>query len=128
MPDLNIPPQSARRALVIGGSLGGLFAGNLLQPEQAIRDLAMARMVDRRVLLLGDAAAIPRPHTAASTSKAASNALTLVRALERFPNDPDKALARWEAPQVALGRSLYDHGREIGDHLLFHRRPAHCAS
>ncbi|UCP00765.1 hypothetical protein LF844_13465 [Metapseudomonas lalkuanensis] len=31
MPDLNIPLQSARRALIIGGSLGGLFAGNLLR-------------------------------------------------------------------------------------------------
>ena len=95
---------------------------------QAIRDLAMARMVDRRVLLPGDAAAIPRPHTAAITSKAASNALTLVRALERSPNAPDKSLVRRELPQVALARSLYDHGREIGDHLLFHRLPAQFAS
>ncbi|WEJ74860.1 FAD binding domain-containing protein [Pseudomonas sp. PSE14] len=95
---------------------------------QAIRDLAVPHMVDHRVVLIGDAAAIPRPHTAASTSKAASNALALMNALARYPNDPDRALALWEGPQLALGRSLYDYGREIGDHLLFHRLPAHPAA
>ncbi len=37
---------------------------------QAIRDLASDHMVASRVVIIGDAAAIPRPHTAASTSKA----------------------------------------------------------
>jgi 2-polyprenyl-6-methoxyphenol hydroxylase-like FAD-dependent oxidoreductase len=91
---------------------------------QAIRDLAVDRMVDGRVVLVGDAASIPRPHTAASTSKAAANALSLRAALAAFPNDLDKALTRWEPQQVALGKQLRDHGSQIGNHLLFHTAPA----
>jgi len=87
---------------------------------QAIRDLAVDHMVDGRVILLGDAASIPRPHTAASTSKAAANAIALAAALRAFPDDPDRALASWEPQQVLLGQRLRDHGRDIGQRLLFH--------
>ncbi|MCY1461659.1 2,6-dihydroxypyridine 3-monooxygenase [compost metagenome] len=86
---------------------------------QAIRDLAVDHMVDGRVILLGDAASIPRPHTAASTSKAAANALSLLTALETFPDDPDQALIHWEPQQLALGRYLRDQGSRIGNRLLF---------
>ncbi len=92
---------------------------------QAIRDLAVDHMVDGRIILLGDAASIPRPHTAASTSKAASNALSLLAALQTFPDDPDLALSHWQPEQLALGRYLRDQGSRIGDHLLFQSsRPA----
>jgi 2-polyprenyl-6-methoxyphenol hydroxylase-like FAD-dependent oxidoreductase len=90
---------------------------------QAIRDLASDHMVVGRVVIIGDAAAIPRPHTAASTSKAAANALALADALQASPNDLPAALARWEPPQVALGKYLRQQGSQIGDYLLFHRSP-----
>ncbi|MFL9908879.1 FAD binding domain-containing protein [Paraburkholderia sp. RL17-337-BIB-A] len=86
---------------------------------QAIRDLSVDRMVKGRVILVGDAASIPRPHTAASTSKAATNALALQTALLRLPDDVDKALASWEPQQTALGRYLREHGCQVGNHLLF---------
>ncbi|REG49044.1 2-polyprenyl-6-methoxyphenol hydroxylase-like FAD-dependent oxidoreductase [Paraburkholderia sp. BL6669N2] len=86
---------------------------------QAIRDLSVDRMVKGRVILVGDAGSIPRPHTAASTSKAATNALALQAALLRLPDDVDKALASWEPQQTALGRYLLEHGRQVGNHLLF---------
>ncbi len=89
---------------------------------QTIRDLAIERMVKGRVILLGDAAFIPRPHTAASTSKAAANALALAEALAANPDDIDRALARWEPAQLALGRHLHRQGTRAGDHLLF-RKP-----
>ena len=89
---------------------------------QAIRDLASDHMVVGRVVIIGDAAAIPRPHTAASTSKAAANALALADALQASPNIP-AALARWEPPQVALGKYLRQQGSQIGNYLLFHRSP-----
>jgi 2-polyprenyl-6-methoxyphenol hydroxylase-like FAD-dependent oxidoreductase len=57
---------------------------------QPIIDLAVARMVQGRVLLLGDAALIPRPHTAASTAKAGANALALGRALQEFPDEDNE--------------------------------------
>jgi 2-polyprenyl-6-methoxyphenol hydroxylase-like FAD-dependent oxidoreductase len=90
---------------------------------QAIRDLAVDHVVAGRVVIIGDAAAIPRPHTAASTSKAAANALALADELQAFPNDVPAALARWEPAQVALGKYLRQQGSQIGDYLLFHRPP-----
>ena len=90
---------------------------------QAIRDLASDHMVVGRVVIIGDAAAIPRPHTAASTSKAAANALALADELQASPNDVPAALVRWEQPQVALGKYLRQQGSKTGDYLLFQRPP-----
>ena len=90
---------------------------------QAIRDLASDHMVAGRVVIIGDAAAIPRPHTAASTSKAAANALALADELQASPNEVIDALALWEPPQVALGKYLRQQGSQVGDYLLFHRPP-----
>lgn len=89
---------------------------------QAIRDLASDHMVDGRVILVGDAASIPRPHTAASTSKAATNALALAFSLKTFA-DIDLALERWERPQVMLGKNLLQQGSQTGNYLLFHQPP-----
>lgn len=88
---------------------------------QAIRDLAVDQMVSGRVILLGDAASIPRPHTAASTSKAAANAIALADELTASPDDVDQALAQWEQPQVMYGKHLERQGVEAGDYLLFHQ-------
>ena len=90
---------------------------------QDIRDLASDHMVNERVVLIGDAAAIPRPHTAASTSKAAANALALADELQAFPDDIPSAIARWEPDQVALGKYLRRQGTQTGDYLLFQRPP-----
>ena len=77
-----------------------------------------------RVVIIGDAAAIPRPHTAASTSKAAANALALADELQASPNEVIDALALWEPPQVALGKNTFaSRDLRIGDYLLFHRPP-----
>jgi 2-polyprenyl-6-methoxyphenol hydroxylase-like FAD-dependent oxidoreductase len=86
---------------------------------QPILDLTVPRMVQGRVLLLGDAAFIPRPHTAASTAKAGANALALGRALEEFPDDIDAALKEWEADQLALGRHLERGGKMLGNRSQF---------
>lgn len=95
-----------------------------VQPfAQAIRDLASDHMVNGRVAIIGDSAAIPRPHTAASTSKAAANALALADKLQTLPDDIPAALARWEPDQVALSKYLRLQGSQTGDYLLFHRPP-----
>lgn len=88
---------------------------------QAIRDLTVDTMVKGRVILVGDAAFIPRPHTAASTSKAAFNAILLAEALKKYPDDPDAALKAWMPQQLMLGRQLYHQGTSAGNHLLFQR-------
>lgn len=81
---------------------------------QPILDLAVPRMAVGRVAIVGDAAFIPRPHTAASTSKAAADALALGQAVTEHPDDLDNALAAWEPGQLALGRNLEAHGQALG--------------
>ncbi len=91
---------------------------------QAILDLTSERMVHDRIVLIGDAAFIPRPHTAASTSKAAANALAIGEELAgKTTSEIDEALARWEQPQLQLGRYLYRQGSQTGNYLLFHTTP-----
>jgi 2-polyprenyl-6-methoxyphenol hydroxylase-like FAD-dependent oxidoreductase len=86
---------------------------------QPILDLGVPRMVSGRVALVGDAAFIPRPHTAASTSKAAANAIALGEAVGAHPSDLERALAEWEPDQLALGRRLEAHGQMLGNRSQF---------
>jgi 2,6-dihydroxypyridine 3-monooxygenase len=86
---------------------------------QPILDLAVPRMVQGRVILLGDAAFIPRPRTAASTAKAGANALALGRALKDYPSDIDAALKEWEPDQLSLGRHLERGGKALGNRSQF---------
>ena len=81
---------------------------------QAILDLSVTKMAFGRVCLLGDAAFVPRPHTAASTSKAIGNALDLARAFANHPGDIEEALTGWEVPQISLGRHLVQQGQFLG--------------
>ena len=67
-----------------------------------------------RIALVGDAAFIPRPHTAASTAKAAGNALALVDALKRETDIP-AALRAWEPDQIQFGLHLRRQGKLLGD-------------
>lgn len=82
---------------------------------QAILDLGVPQMAFNRIALIGDAAFIPRPHTAASTAKAAANAIALVDALIDFNHDVLKALGAWEGDQLALGMRLWKSGQALGD-------------
>jgi 2-polyprenyl-6-methoxyphenol hydroxylase-like FAD-dependent oxidoreductase len=86
---------------------------------QAILDLSVPRMSFGNACLLGDAAFVPRPHTAASTSKAIGNALDLTAALKNAGNDLKTAPARWEPPQIQLGRQLAANGQLMGNRSQF---------
>ncbi len=81
---------------------------------QTIQDLSVRHMAIGRIALLGDAAFIPRPHTAASTATAAGNALALADALEHRADIP-AALQAWEPDQIQLGLRLRRQGRLLGD-------------
>ena len=86
---------------------------------QTIHDLAVPKMVFGRVCLTGDAAFVPRPHTAASTAKAAANALALAECLTVANGDVVKALRRWEPPQLHYGEQLWVHGQRLGNRSQF---------
>lgn len=98
--------------------LVGATAGRFVQ---TIHDLSVPRMVFGRACLTGDAAFVPRPHTAASTAKAAADALTLAESLESSDGDVAEALGRWEPGQLDLGRRLREHGKRLGDRSQFGR-------
>jgi len=88
---------------------------------QTIHDLAVPKMAFGRVCLTGDAAFVPRPHTAASTAKAAANALALADCLSAVAGDVIETLRRWEPEQLALGQQLREHGKRLGDRPQFGR-------
>ena len=72
-----------------------------------------------RVALIGDAAFIPRPHTAASTAKAAANAIALAESLVKHNHNVSKALKSWEPRQLAYGNQLLASGQQMGDRSQF---------
>jgi 2-polyprenyl-6-methoxyphenol hydroxylase-like FAD-dependent oxidoreductase len=86
---------------------------------QSILDLGVPQMAFDRIALVGDAAFIPRPHTAASVSKGAANAIDLIDALIDSNHDAPKALEVWEGDQLALGMHLWKSGQDLGERSQF---------
>ncbi|MEO0933890.1 MAG: hypothetical protein AAFY21_09065 [Cyanobacteria bacterium J06641_2] len=86
---------------------------------QAILDLVVPQMAFNRIALIGDAAFIPRPHTASGVSKAAANAIALAEALVNQNHDVKKALNDWEPEQLKLGMYLWKAGRDLGHRSQF---------
>ncbi|MEH6437733.1 FAD binding domain-containing protein [Massilia sp. DD77] len=85
---------------------------------QAVVDLEVPKMLDGRVLLCGDAAFVPRPHTAGSTAKAAADALTLAMLLNQRQASPDIGLAQWEQLRLTAGQGMVMAGAAIGDRIM----------
>jgi 2-polyprenyl-6-methoxyphenol hydroxylase-like FAD-dependent oxidoreductase len=84
---------------------------------QAIRDLKVRQMVFNRVMLIADAAFIPRPHTAGVIAKAAEYALSLARQLTQHP-DMDEGLRRWEQHQLKEGTTMSAWGIDMGNRIM----------
>ena len=82
---------------------------------QSIIDVAPPAMVFGRVCLIGDAAFVVRPHTAAAAAKAAADSMALARALRGADGDFDRGLSAWEHQQTAVGRHLVDYGVMLGE-------------
>lgn len=127
--DYSIPPSAI--ALGVEKEMR-LYANTVLAPPfqklvaatpepfvQAILDLGVPQMTFGRVALVGDAAFIPRPHTAASTAKAAANAISLAEALVSHNHDVIKALSAWQPSQLAYGRQLIASGKQMGNRSQF---------
>lgn len=92
--------------------------GRTAQPLlQAIFDLESPRLAFGRVVLLGDAAFVARPHVAAGVTKAALDAEALADALAGTQENLDAALARYERDRIRFGRWIVAHGRHLGARL-----------
>jgi 2-polyprenyl-6-methoxyphenol hydroxylase-like FAD-dependent oxidoreductase len=85
---------------------------------QLILDLEVEQMVFGRVLLLGDAAFVPRPHTAGGSAKAAANALALALALKRTDRPIEQALRSWESFQLKAGLAMTASGKRMGNQIM----------
>lgn len=82
---------------------------------QAIFDFETPQMVDGRLVLLGDAAFVARPHTAMGVAKAAGDAMSLHELLDQ--TSIEHALALYERDRGRVGRSIVGYGRRLGASL-----------
>jgi len=124
LPDAQAAMLRADAAGLLAPQLAALVQGTKEPFVQAILDLAVPRMVFGRVLLLGDAAFVPRPHTAGGAAKAAANALALAQALQRTDRSIETRLQEWEVLQLRAGQAMVDWGRHMGDGIMGVRRAA----
>ncbi|WP_312513679.1 FAD binding domain-containing protein [Massilia sp.] len=82
---------------------------------QPIYDLESPRLAFGRVVLLGDAAFVARPHCGMGVTKAAGDALALAEALTCLPLA--EALAAYSAQRVDYGRRIVAHARHLGAYM-----------
>jgi 2-polyprenyl-6-methoxyphenol hydroxylase-like FAD-dependent oxidoreductase len=129
--DYSVPQGKLREDLVrrqgevaeegLPGPFRELFAATEEPFVQAIYDLSVSHMAFGRACLIGDAAFVPRPHTAASTSKAITNAVELAESVRASGGDVVAALMEWEPAQLELGKGLRVYGRALGNRSQFGR-------
>lgn len=81
---------------------------------QPIADLVSTQLVYGRVVLLGDAAFVARPHVGLGVTKAAGDAVALVDAVSAYKDDLPAALAAYEDQRREFGRSIVAHARLLG--------------
>jgi len=80
---------------------------------QVIYDLRTPAMSQGPVAILGDSACIVRPHTAAGTSKASGDAVSLAQHLQAANFDLSHALALWQTERLAVAQRLIHHGWQL---------------
>ncbi|ATL31611.1 Salicylate hydroxylase [Streptomyces formicae] len=84
---------------------------------QPMYDFTAPRCTADRVLLVGDAAAVARPHTGAGAVKALQDATVLESALATADTWTD-ALDTYDTDRTLSGRSMVDLGRRLGGALV----------
>ncbi|OXC76059.1 FAD binding domain-containing protein [Caballeronia sordidicola] len=83
---------------------------------QPIFDLEVPQMAFGRVALLGDAAFVARPHCGMGVTKAASDAMELVKALNAR-TDVQEALADYSRVRTQVGAAIVQHARHLGAYM-----------
>jgi 2-polyprenyl-6-methoxyphenol hydroxylase-like FAD-dependent oxidoreductase len=118
-PPLIAPAIVAEIRTVAGQLLAPQFAevvAKTAQPFfQPIYDLESPQLVFGRVVLLGDAAFVARPHCGMGVTKAAADALALARWLSRYP--VAEALAQYAAERGEFGARIVQHARDLGAYM-----------
>jgi len=122
---ISIPPRLIRREPIAAMRAA---AEQLLAPQcralvrlidepllQPIYDLASPRLAFGRVVLVGDAAFVARPHVGAGVSKAADDAAALVAALDS--DDVEAALRRYQVERLPENNRIIERARHLGAYL-----------
>lgn len=125
--DMGIPPPLIRPAVLDAmraaarEHLSPQFAEVVTKTQQpffqSIFDLESEALAFGRVVLLGDAAFVARPHCGMGVSKAAGDAMTLADALLACGNDLARALPAYAKARLRFGRAVVAHARELGAYL-----------
>jgi 2-polyprenyl-6-methoxyphenol hydroxylase-like FAD-dependent oxidoreductase len=84
---------------------------------QPIVDLESPRLVFGRVVVIGDAAFVARPHVAMGVPKAAGDALALVKAIQQGGTDYLSGLRAFEAERLRVSRNIVARGRYLGSYM-----------
>jgi 2,6-dihydroxypyridine 3-monooxygenase len=100
-------------------ALAAVVAATAQPFVQAIADLVSPRVALGRVAVIGDAAFVARPHAAAGTAKACSDAWALGAALAAAGGDVEAALRAWEPERLEVGRALVERAAANGDRSQF---------
>lgn len=121
-----IPPQLIREEIIYklkseaNKLLSPQFAEIVQKTEQLvfqpIYDLTVDQLVFGRVVLLGDAAFVARPHCGMGVTKAAGDAMQLAASLKKFTS-VDDALSDYESKRLSFGYSIINHARHLGAYM-----------
>jgi 2-polyprenyl-6-methoxyphenol hydroxylase-like FAD-dependent oxidoreductase len=87
---------------------------------QTILDLESSHMVlgrTGRIVIVGDAAFVARPHVGMGVTKAATDAAALAEVLAANPDDVPAALAAFEKGRLAYGAAVVQRARALGGYL-----------
>jgi 2-polyprenyl-6-methoxyphenol hydroxylase-like FAD-dependent oxidoreductase len=83
---------------------------------QPIYDLETPAMHQGRIVLIGDAAFVARPHVGAGVTKALQDSVSLVRALEA-EQCVEQALCSFNEARHPIGRRIVEMARKLGAYL-----------
>jgi 2-polyprenyl-6-methoxyphenol hydroxylase-like FAD-dependent oxidoreductase len=121
----SLPPGSvprAARAVTIADaarllptSLAAAVAATEQPFVQGVFDYETPLMANGRLVLIGDAAFVARPHTAMGVAKAAGDAMALAAHLSQKP--VVEALRAFHEERLPVGASIVAHGRRLGEML-----------
>lgn len=88
-----------------------------VQLFQPIADLECPRLVDGRVVIVGDAAFLARPHTAMGVPKAAGDLRVLLEQVGDASGDLAARLARFEAERIEVDTRIVQRGKYLGEYM-----------
>ena len=93
---------------------------------QPIYDVSSERIAFGRVMLMGDASFVARPHVGMGVTKAAQDATALVDCIAREGASPAAAMA-YEQQRLQPGQAVVQRGRELGAYMQSQANPSAAA-